>query len=273
MDGAADVSELKKLYGFIELRVADLPNDEMRAMMLGTPRSKLAAMWEGPFEHFVWMDSDAIAWGNIVPFVNRDLEFQIFWSEISIPQGEKVPPSWLRHYYFDPEKLAKFDPEFEWRGLPYFSDGVFACRRNAIPFERWKGAFEWNQAPENPWPRDFFCMPIMNYLVHSMAQRGELKVDFTDLQHIWLHHGKDEIVRDCAGGGWRLPEAVPRPRVLHFCGRKPYILTRKNFTRPFTMARLEHYRLEYRSRFLAWAKVAQEEIRIAFRKALKRISR
>ena len=137
VDGDFDVSDLEKEYDLIVLRVSELPSETMRNLVSGSGRAKLAAMWEGPFEFYVWLDSDAIVWGDFTPQVRTDVDFQIFWSEISIPADATEIPPWLPHFYFDPQKLRRFDPEFDWRGHAYFSSGAFACRRDAIPFEKW----------------------------------------------------------------------------------------------------------------------------------------
>ena len=50
VDGTFDVSDLAKEYDLIVLRVGELPSEEMRKLMCGDYRAKLAAMWEGPFE-------------------------------------------------------------------------------------------------------------------------------------------------------------------------------------------------------------------------------
>ena len=137
-DGDVDVSDLEQEYDLIVLRIDELPSQKMREMIGGSYRVKLAAMWEGPFEHYVWMDSDAIVWGDFTDQVRTDLDFQIFWPEISIPADADEVPDWLPHFYFDLDRVEKFDPEFEWRGHPYFSAGVYACRRNVISYEEWQ---------------------------------------------------------------------------------------------------------------------------------------
>ena len=137
VDGIFDVADLQKEYDLIVLRVSELHSAEIRKLIGGNYRAKLAAMWEGPFDYFVWLDSDAIVWGDFTTQVRTDMGFQIFWSEISIPADATEIPSWLSHYYFDLEKMRKFDARFEWRGLAYFCSGAFACHRNAITFEEW----------------------------------------------------------------------------------------------------------------------------------------
>ena len=120
VDGDFDVSDLEKEYDLIVLRVSELSSETMRKLVSGSGRAKLAAMWEGPFEFYVWLDSDAIVWGDFTPQVRTDVDFQIFWSEISIPADATEIPPWLPHFYFDPQKLKRFDPEFDWRGHAVF---------------------------------------------------------------------------------------------------------------------------------------------------------
>lgn len=270
VDGEFDVSDLEREYGLIVLRVSELPSAEMRKLIGGNYRAKLAAMWEGPFEFYVWLDSDAIVWGDFTPQVRRDLDFQIFWSEISIPADASEIPPWLPHFYFDPQKLRHFDAEFDWRGKAYFSSGAFACQRNAIPFQEWARVESWAKQISGlfAWGE----MGILNYLVHTMTQRGELKTAMSDLQHIWGHHGKDELKKDCMGSGWHFPRTIRRPRIAHFCGRKPFLFDRKAYSRPFTIARLEHHRCRH-GELGAWLALLKEEGRVLQKKAGNRIKR
>jgi hypothetical protein len=267
VDGNFDVSDLETEYDLIVLRVPELPSKEMRELMLGNYRSKLAALWEGPFEFYIWLDSDAIVWGDFIPQVRTDVDFQIFWSEISIPTDATEIPPWLAHFYFDPQKLKAFDPEFDWRGHAYFSAGAFACRRDVIPFHDWTKVESWdNQVPGLfAWGE----MGMLNYHVHSMTRRGEIKTAMSNLQHIWGHHGKQELVQDCHDAGWHFPETIKRPRVAHFCGRKPFLFDHKGYSRPFTIARLENHRAHY-GELGAWLAVLQEDRRRLFDKIKQR---
>lgn len=265
VDGDFDVSDLEKDYQPIVLRIGDLPSAEMRKLITGSFHAKHAAMWEGPFEFYVWIDSDAIVWGDFTSQIRTDLDFQIFWSEISIPPNATEIPAWLSHFYFDPLKLQQLDRDFDWRGHAYFSAGVFACRRNAIPFERYAeveavrgqipGMFEFGLNSKKG------DMGMLNYLVHAGADRGKLKTAMTNLQHIPGHHGTAEFERDSAGSGWRFPNRIPRPRIAHFCGRKPFLLDRQAYSRPFTIARLEHHR-RHHGQVGAWLAVLNEERRV-----------
>jgi hypothetical protein len=271
-DDHVDVSSLVSLYQLQVLRVSNIESDRIRRLIQRSTRSKLAAIWEGPFERFIWMDSDAIVWGDITPAVRHDVDFQIFWDEISIPADQEAAPEWLAHFYFDAVRLRAFDPYFSWRGKAYFCDGVFACRRGAIPVEAWEEALSWRESGESPWPSNFSCMPMMNYIVHSMVDRGLISIAMTDLQHIPIHRGREEIDADLVGAGWCFPQTIKRPRVLHFCGRKPYTFYRGVLTKPFTIARLSHYR-SLKSACGAWLSVLREDAGLVASKVAQRIMR
>jgi hypothetical protein len=268
VDGDFDVSDLEKEYELIVLRVSDLPSQEMRKLMSGNYRAKLAAMWVGPFEHYVWLDSDAIVWGDFTAQIRTDVDFQIFLSEISAPPNATKIPAWLPHFYFDPQKLQNFDPVFDWRGKAYFSSGAFACRRNVIPFPKWAQVESWEKKISGlfAWGE----MGILNYLVHSMTQRGEIKSTMSNLQHIWGHHGKEELIEDCVGTDWHFPTEIRRPRVAHFCGRKPFLFDRHAYSRPFTIARLEHHRRQH-GELGAWFAVLSEDCQALASKVRRRL--
>jgi len=268
VDGSFDVSDLEAEYHLIVLRISELPSHEMRKLMSGNYRAKLAPMWEGPFEFYVWLDSDAIVWGDFTPQVRTDADFQIFWDDISIPVNATEIPSWMPHFFFDPQKLRNFDTDFNWQGKPYFSSGAFACRRNVIPFRKWSEVECWEKQTSRlfAWGE----MGILNYLVHSMTQREEIKSTMTDLQHIWGHHGKEELMKECNGAGWHFPKKIRRPRVAHFCGRKPSLFDLKAYSRPFTIARLEHHRRQH-GELGAWFAIVSEDCQVLARKARRRL--
>jgi hypothetical protein len=94
----------------------------------------------------------------------------------------------------------------------------------------------------------------------------------SDLQHNWEHHGKAELMKDCVGAGWHFPKEIARPRVAHFCGHKPFMFDRKAYSRPFTIARLEHHRRQH-GELGAWLEVLSEERRVLSGKLQRRFQR
>jgi hypothetical protein len=272
VDGDFDVSHLVRQYGVIPIRVDDVPSPEMRKLAARSMHAKHIPMWAGPFEFYVWLDADAIVWGDILPHIRRDVDFHIFRSENDavIPADADTFPNWLSHYYFDPVKLRGFDPDFRWQENKYFCPGVFAAKRNAIPFHDYAKALAWEKS--NPGTFQFGDMGIVNYLVYAMARRGDLKIAISDLQDMWVHNGNSELIADCQGAGWHFPHSIRRPRVAHFCGRKPHIFDRKSYSRPFTIARLEHYR-PTKGNLGAWLHVLTEEASVISGKLKSRAAR
>ena len=61
--------------------------------------------------------------------------------------------------------------------------------------------------------------------------------------------------------GWHFPKTIHRPRVAHFCGKKPLIFDRNAYSQPFTIPRLEHHRRQH-GELGAWTKLLQEEWRM-----------
>ncbi len=270
-DGDVEVDDLQREYDLIVLRPRDLPDKEMVRLVSGNYRIKLAAMWEGPFENYVWMDSDAIVWGDFTNQVRRDVDFQIFWSEVSVPADADAVPPWLPHFYFDLDRLRERDPAFEWRGHHYFSAGVYATRRNFVNFHEWMAVEAWNEDADDPLFR-FGDQGILNYLVHSFHQRGAKRIAVADLQYHVGHHGKREIDEDTSGCKWRFPRNITRPRVCHFCGQKPLMMDHRAYSRAFTIARLEHYRRS-KSEAEAWLAVLREEGGVLAGKLRRRLGR
>ena len=270
VDGDFEVKDLEDEYDLVVLRIDDMQDQEMAGFIRRSFHAKHAAMWEGPFESYLYLDADAIIWGELIPQIQSELDFQIFWDGVSLPQDAEEVPDWMPHYYLNPEKLKGFDANFDWRGLPYFCAGAFACRRNVIPFEKYREVESWGQ--NNPGTFAWGDMGILNYLVHSQAQRGNIRVGMTDLQNIPEYNGKEEFELDCEGSRWRFPENISRPRVGHFCGRKPNIFDTKAYSKPFTIARLEHHRRRH-SRLGAWGVILWEDGLISVKKILGRLRR
>jgi len=108
VDGDFDVEYLEKQYGVIPLHVDNLSSPVMRKLVSSSYHAKHVPMWEGPFEHFVWVDADAIVWGDFTSQVRNDVDFQIFWdNDGTILDGAVEVPPWMPHFYFDPISMAK----------------------------------------------------------------------------------------------------------------------------------------------------------------------
>jgi hypothetical protein len=274
VDGDIDVSDLEREYNLIVLRVSDLPSAEMRKLIGGNYRAKLAAMWEGPFEYYVWLDSDAILWGDITSIIKMDSDFHIF-SDALESQAKDVDPNddmnsikVFSHYAFHPYLLKKYDSKFKWKGSAYFCSGAFAARRNLFSFQEWKVVEEWNKA--TPGLFGWGEMGMLNYIIHSKKQRGEITIAVDDIQHIRSTHGLKLMKLECANSFFKLPQLITQPRILHFCGGKPWLFSLKTYCRPFTLARLTHEANRHGIVF-AWIKILLEDVRVLINKCKRRL--
>ncbi len=70
--------------------------------------------------------------------------------------------------------------------------------------------------------------------------------------------------------GWRFPAKISRPRVAHFCGGKPLLFNGNTYSRPFTIARLEHHRRRHGD-LGAWLAVLNEDSRVLANKVRRRL--
>src|SRR5438477_10387614 len=85
VDGDFDVSDLKKQYNLIVLRVSELPSEPMRKLICANYRAKLAVLWEAPLAFYALLDSDAIVWPAFLPDVRTAADVQVFGIDLSMP--------------------------------------------------------------------------------------------------------------------------------------------------------------------------------------------
>jgi hypothetical protein len=238
VDGDFSISELERSYGVIPLRVDDCKDPRLHKMCARSTRSKLLAQWDGPFERYLWVDCDIVVTGDIA---NAERWKRAdFWAMTSIQPGT-VPDKNLRHYFMNPDLVARFDPGFDANRWPLFCDGAYVARRGALDFEE---AFRtWERTLAEPtlfsWTK---CQGLTNYLVFSAAGRGDLLVNVSDRQYIVPDHPRKATEDRFAKWG-RLPDLTGEtPLVVHFCGEKPQILNRRAYSSLFTAFRLQHCR-------------------------------
>jgi hypothetical protein len=248
-------------------------------LLAGSGKSKLAALWEGPFEEFIFLDSDAIVWGDLRSVINlKDYDWNVFaeW-----PRDEYYTTGnwdnnygWVSHLFYDPERLRKYDLEFEWRWRHYACTGCFAARKNAVKLEDYLHLEVY--AKQNPGLFFVGEQGMLMYLIFKSSDLNILKLQCYDLQIIpaALNH---DIVHKRLGltnTDFLLPKLVENPVVIHFCEQKPYIHNIKAFSYPFTIFRLAHYKNLFKDKnkkSKAWMKVISEEIVLVVRKIIKKL--
>ena len=73
VDGDFEVRDFEEDYDVIVLRIDDMQDQEIAGFIRRSFHAKHAAMWEGPFESYVYLDADAITWGELLSKIDGDL--------------------------------------------------------------------------------------------------------------------------------------------------------------------------------------------------------
>jgi len=94
----------------------------------------------------------------------------------------------------------------------------------------------------------------------------------SNIRYVSVHNGNEELLEESVGTDWHFPTEIRRPRVAHFCGRKPFLFDRQSYSRPFTIARLEHHRRQHGG-LGAWLAVLNEERHVLAGKFWRRLQR
>ena len=272
-DGEFSVDELGDLYDVQVMRPQEMSDPVLRNLCSGNNRSKLMAMWEGPFEYFLYLDSDAIFWGDVLSMLNpAEADFIALRPSPWKQHTEEI----LREFFLDPEQLNEFDPEFVWKEQPYFCSGAFVAKRGVISPQAWLEVEEWRRQKPTlfSWTKD---QGIMNYLILSMAQKGEITFEELALQVTTGDQEVDDLGKRFPCRLQQPPETIERPWILHFCGTKPLLQIRGNFNTPFSAFRLKHYRNLYGTSCLgemrSWVRVLCEEVKMFYMRIDKKLRR
>jgi hypothetical protein len=277
VDGEFSISELENLYGVIPLYINQIKNLELREACQKSGRSKLAAFWEGPFEKFLYLDSDAIVWGNVLNSLDwSNSDFIVFTRLLT----NSLSKHELSNYFFDVDLLlSNLDPEFQWQNRPYFCSGAFCSKRNAINLQDFLRINKFRQEhPKLFWGHD---QGMLNYLVFKSADIGILKYSVQDLQYIPVDHNVAATKNLFPVSLKNLPKKVEKETVIHFCGHKPLIQNAvlnqgKVYFLPFTAFRLAHYQRRYKilplTYFLAWGKILIEEFQVFLPRIKRKIN-
>jgi len=237
VDGDFSIQELIDIYNVQPLYLSQLSNPDLRKICPGSSRAKLAAIWEGPFDYFLYLDSDAIIWGNLLEEFNfNDVDFVV----MRPPSYGSFPKSEVSKWFFDVDQLLKIDPYFNWQEQPYFCAGAFAARKNCFSLNDYLRLEILGKKYPNLFK--FWDQGIVNYMVFSGSQKNTITYKVLDIQVVTADHTKDYLEKLFPCSLNHLPQNPDLKTIIHFCGNKPFLHKRNSFSKPFTASRLLHYR-------------------------------
>jgi hypothetical protein len=262
VDGGITIDHWAKIYHAQTLYVRRLKNEELRGVMLNSMFAKHAALFEGPFDRFIYLDSDAVFWGD--PFRSTCLDHHDF----TIFGGSgRVNPAMIEKWQFSLDRMRQFDPAFQLMEHPYFSAGVYGARRGCLPLDRFVALAR--EARNNG---DFFKFGdqgMFNYLVFSEFERRRLSYQSVDLQFFPGHFPKPEMTARFMQSAFQTPpKSTTENLVLHFSGKKPVpCCGGPNHKTTFTCFRLLHGRFAGMPLWRATANLILEDLKLVIRKA------
>jgi len=262
---------LQEIYNVQPLYVSEFKNPDLRKICSGSPRSKLAAIWESPFDKFLCIDSDVILWGDVTSKLNlNEYDFISLTNWRSSPRDK----SNIRHFFFDPDKIHQVDPDFDWLNLPLFCAGAFACKKNCLDVNEYLNLESF--AEINPGIFNFAEQGIFNFMVMKAHRENKIKLDVANLQYIVVDHAKQLTVdKFHVSDVLKNSAKVTDPTLIHFCGEKPLLQYSSHYSEVFTAFRLAYYKKKYGISFLSlilpWGKIFIEELQVALPKIKRKI--
>ena len=269
VDGHLDASDLKSQYGAKLIYTREIEDKTFREICFQSYFAKFAAFFYSDIEKFLFLDSDAIIWGNPI----RHLDLDEYDFAILNPLGLPCPREAIEKYQFNILEMEAFDPDFQYEDYHFFCSGAFAARQSAVTKEDLLEVLALKK--RHPKLFSFYGdQPLLNYLVFSKAKAGRLTYQVVDRQFFPHQHKTDDMNERFGKSCYdvKLENATDEDLVLHFSGKKPHLFN-KVYRAPFTHCRLEHYKNKYKSSFLAWSSLFIDDGRVFKKKAIAKLKR
>jgi hypothetical protein len=168
--------------------------------------AKLLVHWISPYERFLYLDADALIWGDVRAYAEFDQYDFIagyrFKSPIRYETREEVQQS-----VFDVDAIRQFDPALDWRGQEAANAGVFFARRGVFAKEQLVAL------------RQLDCWRcydngVLNYLLWRASREGVPRIGGHRLQLF-------PAEPSCNLEDRFLPRDCKRPVVIHWVTKKP----------------------------------------------------
>lgn len=244
IDGAFSTRRLQRTYGIDVLYRSQVQDEFLRRKSFGWGLTKMVAFWEAPYERFLWLDSDTVVWGNLLPHLKLGESWDVLvdqpWDmELQQPRRSPAPDADITRWYFDTAKVETLFPDFPWRDYAsrYFCTGFFGMRRGLFPLEEYREMLALAQGDT----KLFFPgeMGFLNLMIFRALHEGRITVAETPVQAIVCDYTPEQLERRCAIS--RSPAEVRGGpgAVLHYTGGfKPTLRP----TRPHVVPGLEFRR-------------------------------
>ncbi len=244
------VDELVRVYDVTVLRT----NSYLHTFAIplsGNYYVKWVAFLDAPFDRFLYLDSDAIVWGNVLARLQLQ-DHQFMSLNTSVPDSADA----LNNWWFDPVALRQLDPQFDPWGKPLFCAGAFAAWKSLFTISEMRELLKLYHQHESVFR--FGDQGFFNYAVFRKQQRGEIRVSSCDVQIPAPDLTDEEFLRRFSLDQLQRGH-FPECAVLHFCGIKPLIQYCSRKAQLFTWFRFQFFRDLGLGKAAAWTRVMAEE--------------
>ncbi len=236
VDGDVETALAESIYNIRVLRKKDIDHTELRDLGFGWGTTKLLAFWYSCTEEFLYLDSDAVVWGNLAEKCRlHDFDYVASIIPKRMPNRAEV-----ENWFFDVKFIERHFPDWDWSKCSsrFFCPGVFAAKKNCFSLDNYLRILRLNAA--HPGKFKFGDMGFHNMMVFRGAARGELKVTSRDFQVIFPEHNREELERRFSFDTDGNPIVLPGDEnVLHMPDHKPLVDSKTCYSRPMTYFRLQ----------------------------------
>lgn len=231
-DGEFDFSEDIEPYNIVKIiQKEDVENDFLRNNCFGSRCTNMVAFWESPFEHFLYLDSDTIMWGNLP--TNSNMEFDFIYNTPHEPYTDEI----IIGQYFDFNRIFSVLEKIDLRKHHFFNAGVFFAKKGVFELTLFeKLFFMWKEDKSifGPEPQGF-----INYMLFLGVEKNLISAAEFRIQEVFPVCSLDYL-KKCYPTKLIVSEQNS-PIILHWAGQKPLLSNRKEvFMDPQLHFRKQH---------------------------------
>lgn len=237
VDGEVSTHSAETCFNVSTLRATDISDKALRQSGFGWGTTKMLAFWYTRTDEFLYLDSDAIVWGDL-SIKGRLQEADYL---VSMTKNNEFTRLEIETWFFEIAFVEKHFPDWDWRksSARFFCPGVFAARKNAFAIEHYLKILKLNE--KYPGKFKFGDMGFHNLMVFRGADQGELLVATRDFQVIFPEHPREQLeIRFAFDENGRPVVNSGDENVLHMPDHKPLVNSEKCYSRPMTYFRLRY---------------------------------
>lgn len=232
VDGDFSTQELHAVYGVQTIYRSEVSHAVLRDKKYASS-TKMIAFWESPWEHFLYLDADIIAWGDILKFVDFDnSDIVIDKPRYSYSEEE------INRWFFKGKQLEKIFPDFQWKNHPYFCTGIFFAKRDMFSLDDYENLIELKL--QNPGMFYGMDQGLLNFMIFRSLEQGKLRLNSEILQIIVPDFSPEYLEEN-----YPVDEHEPilngqSPIAIHWSGKKPFVSRSEVYPTPMNFFRLKY---------------------------------